>query len=173
MRLFWAMLFVAAVSGCVAQLEEPELPDADRTLEVPVRFAVMTGQEVKSSLDMDETYVGDINIYAFRNGKLDTEVYTSDIASVSLNLIHGCTYNLYALANAGKIPSGPDEKEFLDSLTLRFKAVEDISEGVPMVWKKDLAVSDRMMTVEVNLCRLISRVRLSLDKSLLEGFSVK
>ena len=33
MRLFWAMLFVAAVSGCVAQLEEPELPDADRTLE--------------------------------------------------------------------------------------------------------------------------------------------
>lgn len=174
MRLFWAMLFVAAVSGCVAQLEEPELPDADRTLEVPVRFAVMTGQEVKSSLDMDETYVGDINIYAFRNGKLDTEVYTSDIASVSLNLVDGCTYNLYALANAGKIPSGPDEKEFLDSLTLRFKAVEDISEGVPMVWKKkDLAVSDRMMTVEVKLCRLISRVRLSLDKSLLEGFSVK
>ena len=141
----------------------------------PVEFVISTtdSTETRSSITVSDTKVADINIYAYYDGTLETSVYEKSPQTVSLSLMNGRTYNLYALSNMGEI-EGPVNEDELIAMDYSIEAISDMTGGLPMSWsQKDFTVSGSAPKASVTLGRLVSRIRFSIDKSALDGLSVK
>lgn len=144
------------------------------TKAVPVEFVISTTDttETRSSITVSDTKVADINIYAYYDGMLEASVYEKSPQSVSLSLMNGRTYNLYALSNMGEI-EGPVNEDELIAMDYSIEAISDMTGGLPMSWsQKDFTVSGSAPKASVTLMRLVSRIRFSIDKSALDGLSV-
>ena len=144
------------------------------TKAVPVEFVISTSDttETRSSITVSDTKVADINIYAYYDGMLEASVYEKSPQTVSLCLMNGRTYNLYALSNMGEI-EGPVNEDELIAMDYSIKAISDMTGGLPMSWsQKDFTVSGSAPKASVTLMRLVSRIRFSIDKSALDGLSV-
>ena len=144
------------------------------TKAVPVEFVISTSDttETRSSITVSDTKVADINIYAYYDGMLEASVYEKSPQIVSLSLMNGRTYNLYALSNMGEI-EGPVNEDELIAMDYSIKAISDMFSGLPMSWsQKDFTVSGSAPKASVTLMRLVSRIRFSIDKSALDGLSV-
>jgi len=144
------------------------------TKAVPVEFVISTTDTTKtrSSITVSDTKVADINIYAYYDGMLEASVYEKSPQSVSLSLMNGRTYNLYALSNLGEV-DGPVSEDELIAMDYSIKAISDMFSGLPMSWsQKDFTVSGSSPKASVTLERLVSRIRFSIDKSALDGLSV-
>ena len=141
---------------------------------VPVEFVISTTDTTKtrSSISVSDTKVADINIYAYYDGMLEASVYEKSPQSVSLSLMNGRKYNLYALSNMGEI-EGPVSEDELIAMDYSIEAISDMSGGLPMSWsQKSFTVSGSAPKASVTLERLVSRIRFSIDKSALDGLSV-
>lgn len=141
---------------------------------VPVEFVISTTDTTKtrSSITVSDTKVADINIYAYYDGMLEASVYEKSPQTVSLSLMNGRKYNLYALSNMGEI-EGPVSEDELIAMDYSIKAISDMTGGLPMSWsQKDFTVSGSAPKASVTLMRLVSRIRFSIDKSALDGLSV-
>ena len=144
------------------------------TKAVPVEFVISTTDttETRSSITVSDTKVADINIYAYYDGMLEASVYEKSPQTVSLSLMNGRTYNLYALSNMGEI-EGPVNEDELIAMDYSIEAISDMFSGLPMSWsQKDFTVSGSAPKASVTLMRLVSRIRFSIDKSALDGLSV-
>lgn len=144
------------------------------TKAVPVEFVISTTDttETRSSISVSDTKVADINIYAYYDGMLEASVYEKSPQTVSLSLMNGRTYNLYALSNMGEV-DGPVSEDELIAMDYSIKAISDMTGGLPMSWsQKDFTVSGSSPKASVTLERLVSRIRFSIDKSALDGLSV-
>lgn len=144
------------------------------TKAVPVEFVISTTDTTKtrSSVSVSDVKVADINIYAYYDGMLEASVYEKSPQTVSLSLMNGRTYNLYALSNMGEI-EGPVSEDELIAMDYSIKSISDMSGGLPMSWsQKSFTVSGSAPKASVTLMRLVSRIRFSIDKSALVGLSV-
>lgn len=142
--------------------------------ETPVQFFIesIDTDSVKSSIDASETVVKDINIYAYHNGKLEKAEYFEDVSSFTVSLIKERKYNLYALSNMGRL-TPPSLEESMLQTKFSMGSMSYINGGFPMSWSQnEFRVNGSEPRVNITLIRLVSRIRLSLDRSEIENFAV-
>ena len=156
--------FAACVSG---DMDAPE-----GAVYVRLELAMKDGV-TRSSLGLDEDRVSDINIYAYSGGRLCAEIYSDDPdAGLGVELTAGYDYDIYALANAGKVEAPEDESELL---RMRWKA--DLSDGfsggrMPMAARADAVVAGMDNVVCLELVRLMSKVNFRVEPGELGGLEV-
>ena len=167
--LAWLLLVLSCTySECIP---ETVSDSDDRT--VRVRF-VADLCEVKSFVAPDENSISDMNVYAFRNGILVDEAYSSHSGHVTLDLVSGCSYSIYAVANMGRCPAFTEESVFLEKFAYSIGALNELSDVIPMSCRYGtITVSEMMRPVSLKMRRLVSKVVLSVDKeSLLSGLKI-
>lgn len=143
---------------------------------VSVRFYCVA--ETRSGCAVDETAVGDVNVYAYADGRLAAETYCADYggtggSGLSLELQSGKAYEIYALANVGQVHA-PTELSALRAMRLPAHtgvraggALAEYPQPLPMAYMPDgpLEVSAERTGVALKLTRLVSRVNFSFDRS--------
>ena len=141
---------------------------------VDVEFCVSCTDsiETKSSISASETAVTNLNLFVYYDGKLETSSYIESPTSFSMSLVKGRTYNMYALANMGRV-SAPFKEEEMKDYQYSISKVTDIKLAFPMCWSlADKTISGSGPRVNINLERMVSRINFSIDSSELEDFTV-
>ena len=141
---------------------------------VDVEFCVSCTDsiETKSSISASETAVTNLNLFVYYDGKLETSSYIESPTSFSMSLVKGRTYNMYALANMGKV-TAPFKEEEIKSYQYSISKVTDIKLAFPMCWSlADKTISGSGPRININLERMVSRINFSIDSSELEDFTV-
>lgn len=128
---------------------------ADERVSVCVRVAGHT----KSSLNLSETAVNSLNVYAYRDGLLAWESYAAE-DEVELILVKNASYRLYALANCGEVHAPASETELGNVSVAPSQMVMCFREGLTF------SAGAASSSIELPLTRLLARYTLVLDKSL-------
>lgn len=176
-----SLLFLLLLAGCAERLEMPSVVDggsdrpgqtvADGT-PIDVPFSVSYSPMTKSSLTIGEDAVTDINIVAFKNGTRVTFVYTTPDSDITLQLVKGESYNIYAVANVGAISIPSSESDFLD-YSYSIDGAADLNGGFPMCWKYEGFTAGVLTSpVDIELERLVAKVRLTMPQGEVSGYSV-
>ena len=180
-RIIMFITALAALYSCETLPVPPEevLPD---TPEIPVpsedslsvcTFSISSADRTKSSIYPDENAINDINIYAYRDGKLVEHVFKSNPATVSFELYKGYTYNFYAISNMGQIEMPTDESQVGSEVNLWIATIDDLEECIPMAWKTTgVSITGSQKAVNVKLERLAARIGFTLDASLVNGLKI-
>lgn len=116
--------------------------------------------------------IEDMCLIGYCEGKLAFYLYSNDTAGLSVKVIKGQTYNLYALANAGKVVPSADEDEFLNSYAYEVSSMADMDSYIPFSWKKSGVYVDGAVTLRIEFLRMVARVWFSIDSSALSGLEV-
>ena len=157
-RFIWVLAAAAVlISSCMK-----EEIDAGK-VEVIIRAE---GMSSKSSLDVDENKIVDLNVYAYCGGVLYFDGYSQD-ESVKLLLDGKREYTIYLLANFGKVAPTYKESE-MDSMKCDF--VYKREGALPMCLSEGRKIrvgGTATMTYTFSLTRLVSKYTVSL-KDLLE-----
>ena len=96
-RLIYTAAAALACLSCIHEFPEPDIsPDEGNGEKTTVTFRVSNAFITRSSVDVDDDAVNDINIYADRDGLLETSVYVGSPGVVVMELTKGAVYNLYA-----------------------------------------------------------------------------
>ena len=109
--VFLMAAILSFASGCA--LEEMSAP---REGDVHMRFSLSVAGKAwtKSSIDVDEDKLSDINLYAYRDGRLEEEIYIGNMPHEAEMVLSGkYEYEIYALANTGRIRAPEDEQELV------------------------------------------------------------
>ena len=141
---------------------------------VDVEFCVSCTDsiETKSSISASETAVTNLNLFVYYDGKLETSSYIESPTSFSMSLVKGRTYNMYALANMGKI-SAPVTEEQMTGFQYSISKVTDIKLAFPMCWSlEEKTIGGTTPRISIGLERMVSRINFSIDSSELEDFTV-
>lgn len=141
---------------------------------VNVEFSVSCSDstETKSSISASETAVTNLNLLVYYDGKLEASSYIESPTSFSISLVRGRTYNMYALANMGKVTAPSTEEQML-SYQYSISKITDIKEGFPMCWTiEDKTISGTSPSISIILERMVSRINFNIDSSELEDFTV-
>ena len=171
--LFVLLLFV--FWGCDMELSEPEQDmgvEVDSN-EVFVSFDVGYKALLKSSVSPDENVVKNMSLYAFSDGVLVASGYFEGDEGISLKLLYGHAYNIYALANVGKRSVPYDEAEFREACTISCGSMLDFKSDLPMVWSvEDYVVRSLSERVNIRFERALSKLLFRVDKSALNGLKI-
>ena len=180
-RIIMFITALAALYSCETLPAPPEevLPD---TPEIPVpsedslsvcSFSISSADRTKSSIYPDENAINDINIYAYRDGKLVEHVFKSNPTTVSFELYKGYTYNFYAISNMGQIEMPTDESQVGSEVNLWIATIDDLEECIPMAWKTTgVSITGSQKAVNVKMERLAARIGFTLDASLVNGLKI-
>ena len=168
----WAVLLMCS---CIYE----DLSDCPNYIQgngkpVDVEFCVSCTDsiETKSSISASETAVTNLNLFVYYDGKLETSSYIESPTSFSMSLVKGRTYNMYALANMGKI-SAPVTEEQMTGFQYSISKVTDIKLAFPMCWSlEDQTIGGTTPRISIGLERMVSRINFSIDSSELEDFTV-
>lgn len=168
------MLSVLFLWGCVSYMPELEaLEERADIKEVTVRFDLRGQGITRSTISPDEEAINDLNLYAFCDGKLISSQYFEQDNKLELKLLFGHRYNLYALANMGKVVAPVDEEEFIRTCCYRITDHYDMDQFLPMSWSYEGFVVDSWADrITVYLERLVAKVCFSVDKTALKGLEV-
>ena len=180
-RLLMIMTALAALYACETLPMEPEdiwpedtevpVPSAD-TLAV-CTFNISSADRTKSSISPDENTINDINIYAYRDGKLVEHIFKSNPTTVSFELIKGYTYNFYAISNMGEVEMPLNESQVGSKVNLWIATIDDLEECIPMAWKTTgVNINSSQKAVNVKMERLAARIGFTLDASLVNGIKI-
>ena len=180
-RLLMIMTALAALYACETLPMEPEdiwpedtevpVPSAD-TLAV-CTFKISSADRTKSSISPDENTINDINIYAYRDGKLVEHIFKSNPTTVTFELIKGYTYNFYAISNMGEIEMPLNESQVGSKVNLWIATIDDLEECIPMAWKTTgVSITGSQKAVNVKMERLAARIGFTLDASLVNGIKI-
>jgi len=172
---------ILSVVSC--SLDELEVPEPVGTgshsqvrIEVVPSIQGMDEVQTKSSVTSGESAVKDINIFFYHNGLLVASDYvvTPSVASFTLN--EGLEYNVYALANVGKVTPVDRESDFIKyKMTIGSSGFVGSMNagGIPMAWQKSgYTVSKSVTQLPVVLVRLVSKIRFKVDMDALAGLKV-
>ena len=141
---------------------------------VDVEFSVSCNDstETRSSISASETAVANLNLLVYYDGKLEASSYIESPTSFSMSLVKGRTYNMYALANMGKVTAPATEEQML-SYQYSISKITDIKQGFPMCWSiEDKTISGTSPAISIILERMVSRINFNIDSSELEDFTV-
>ena len=141
---------------------------------VDVEFSVSCtdSTQTRSSISASETAVANLNLLVYYNGKLEASSYIESPTSFSMSLVRGRTYNMYALANMGKV-TAPSTEDQLQGYQYSISKITDIKQGFPMCWNiEKKTISGASPAISIILERMVSRINFSIDSSELEDFTV-
>ena len=141
---------------------------------VDVEFSVSCtdSTKTKSSISASETAVANLNLLVYYNGKLEASSYIESPTSFSMSLVKGRTYNMYALANMGKV-TAPATEDQMRSYQYSISKITDIKQGLPMCWTiEGKTISGTSPAISIILERMVSRINFNIDSSELEDFTV-
>lgn len=172
---------LAALYSCETLPMPPEeiLPDGPE-ISVPSEdslsvctFNISSADRTKSSISPDENAINDINIYAYRDGKLVEHVFMSNPTTVTFELNKGYTYNFYAISNMGKVEMPLNESQVGSNVNLWIATIDDLEECIPMAWKTTgVSITGSQKSVNVRLERLAARIGFTMDSSLVNGIRI-
>ena len=171
------MLLGLMVSGCVLrELEEPDRNNRQEsdipTNEETVQFNITDLPETRSSISIDENRLTDVNVYAFCDGLLYSSVYSTTPSTVSMKLKTGTRYNLYAVANMGKMDPAAKEEEFIRDFTYKVQAIGELSCN-PLAWSyKGYTLTGGNNSVNMDMERLVSKIHFTIDRGALQGLDI-
>ena len=180
-RILMTTAALAALYSCEALPMEPEevWPEAPEittpsTDSLAVcTFKISRADRTKSSISPDEDLIQDINIYAYRDGKLVEHAFQSSPTTVTMQLDKGCTYNFYAIANMGRTDIPSDESQVGSQVNLWIATIDDLDYYLPMAWKSNsVSVTGSQKTINIKLERLAARIGFNLDSSLINGLKI-
>lgn len=143
---------------------------------IDVEFSVSskdsTETETRSSIIATDNAVQNLNLFVYYDGLLETSGYLESPTSFTMKLFKERSYNMYVLANMGKVTPPQTEDEMIGYL-YSIKSVSEIKTALPMAWSlKDYEINVASPRVSIALERLVSRIILSIDSSELEDFKV-
>ena len=175
----WISL-IALITLCSCSINpleeiEHEQPDIIESTQgsAEVTFRLSRAPITKSCISPDEDLIQDINIYAYRDGKLVEHAFQSSPTSVTMELNKGCTYNFYAIANMGRTDMPSDESQVGSKVNLWIATIDDLDYYLPMAWKTTgINLSGSQKAVNVKLERLAARIGFNLDSSLVNGLKI-
>ncbi len=180
-RLIMIITALAALYSCETLPMPPEeiLPDGPE-ISVPSEdslsvctFNISSADRTKSSISPDENAINDINIYAYRDGKLVEHVFKSNPTTVTFELNKGYSYNFYAISNMGKVEMPLNESQVGSNVNLWIATIDDLEECIPMAWKTTgVSITGSQKAVNVKLERLAARIGFTLDASLVNGLKI-
>ena len=143
-----------------------------RPVDVEFRVSCSDSTETKSSISASETAVTNLNLLVYYNGKLEASSYIESPTSFSMSLVKGRTYNMYALANMGKV-TAPATEDQMQGYQYSISKITDIKEGFPMCWSiEEKTISGTSPSISIILERMVSRINFNIDSSELEDFTV-
>ena len=143
-----------------------------KPVDVEFRVSCSDSTETKSSISASETAVTNLNLLVYYDGKLEASSYIESPTSFSMSLVKGRTYNMYALANMGKVTAPSTEDQML-SYQYSISKITDIKQGFPMCWRiEDKTISGTSPSISIILERMVSRINFNIDSSELEDFTV-
>lgn len=174
-RFIYAFVGLVFAVSCALPEEESPQSQIDGSELVTVSFRTDLPGMVKSSLTIDEEQIKNINVYAFKDGLLVSEVYSLNADEITMILPANSTYNIYAVANIGINEADVYEELFVNEFYYSISSIRALSRGVPMRCVSDrVYVGATAQTVDLRLERMIAKINLSVDKvSLLDGLRVK
>lgn len=164
-----------ACMSCIHEFPEPDTTpeEGQKEEKTKVTLRVSNAFRTRSSVSVDDGAVNSINIYAYRDGLLESTFYFENPGVVVVELTKGAMYNLYAVANAGK-KNGSVKEENMVNYPCSITSIAALKGGIPMSWRKQYVyVSDRTPEIEIKLERLAGRIGFSVDSSLLGGLHVE
>ena len=163
-----------AITGCVAEIGLPEAENQTEAEAVEVVLDVTGAGASKSSLSVNEFSVGELQFVIYRSGVLEYSEYVpSLVPSLKVRLMAGCVYNIYVLANAGKLPVSVSEDEFKEKCIYSINEISELQGRLPMAWSRTgVQVREGMGSIVVQLERLAAKVNFSLDKNVFEGLRI-
>lgn len=170
-------LIMGLLPFCSCSIEEPEinkeLHEGNET--VLIRFSADVSAETRSSISPEETSIRDLNIYAFRNGVLEDQLFASSTEMLIMNLPSGSEYDIYAVANLGRYEVSCHEEDFIRDFEYSIQRISDIDGYIPMACSvNNVHVGSSNRTVLLKMERMAARLTLSVDKdALLEGLQVQ
>lgn len=165
------ILSVAALL-CVSCLEELKYNDGKQKDKLDVSFVVNAASVVRSSISPDEGRVEDVNLYVFCRGKLVYYTFTTS-AEIPVTLDASSEYNVYVIANVGKIQPSIDEQEFCRRYMVLIESLDDIEDCLPLAGKvRNLNPKKENSRILLPLERLVCKVGFSIDKDALPSLEV-
>ena len=171
---------LAAITSCT--LHEMDMPaggkDGDETVKVQVVPSAKgtDGPGTKSAVSAGESAVKDINIFFYRDGLLAASEYITTPSVVTFLLAKGVPYNVYAVANVGRLDPVGKEADFRN---IRVDVLEEgvvgtlNGGGMPMAWSREgYTPTESLAQLPVSLVRLVSKIRFRIDTEALAGLEV-
>ncbi|MBO5419069.1 MAG: DUF4906 domain-containing protein [Bacteroidales bacterium] len=172
MRNIELMLSVLLCTACVGAFQYSDEMEVNEDVELSFDVIVAGLGNTKSMIEASDV-ISDINIFAYSGGQLADYLYSEQLSSLSLSLVKGEKYNLYAVANVGRVAPSGDEISFRESYTYAVSAVSDMSARLPFSWARSGWVADGGDSkLQLELVRMVSRIWLSVDLSALAGLEV-
>ena len=177
-KILTTLMFLGLIlSGCTMEIE-PVIPDQETGTETgsegTIRFNICMDAQTKSSISIDEEQLDNVNIYAFCDGLLYANVYSTTPQTVSMKLKKGTTYNLYAVANMGALDAAVQEEDFINNFSLKVGAISELDGHNPLAWShQGFRLTDGENRISMVMQRLLSKIHFRLDRGTLRGLEVK
>lgn len=168
------LLVLLLLVSCVEEIEMHEVTSETDAGEMEVVLDIMGSGFVKSSLSVDENLITDLTLVIYRNGIQEyMEYFSSPQQRLRLSLMEGQSYNMYMMANVGRLSSYLREEDFQKNCMYSIGSISEIRDRLPMAWNSmGVRVRKGMGSINVQLERLAAKIVFSLDKNLLEGLRV-
>lgn len=172
LTLTFILIYALLASGCI-HTEMPEKTDSGSHVKIMLETGIpIPGSK---STDPDENHVSDMNIFIFRaDGLMEEHAYLTASQMqqdgtgyiYETGLLKGCRYSVYACANMGY---RLDVRSIGELERYRYHLVypDDYRIGVPMCGKTENITVPAGGSISVPMERLMSKVTLSIDRSML------
>lgn len=143
---------------------------------VAVDFVVSAHVESKSSVTSLDTELNTINIMVYFRGELVSSLYSASSGRLNMTLHKSMPYNIYVLANVGKVTAPSAESDLWDyciSLDKKNSVAGFSANGLPMAGiMKDVSLYNSSTSITVFVQRLVAKLNLKLDSHALKGLRV-
>ncbi|MCQ2144452.1 MAG: DUF4906 domain-containing protein [Bacteroidales bacterium] len=166
-----AVLSLIWVSSCTSDLLISEESDGEAEI-VEVSFCADWDENTKSSISANVDAVSDYWIAAYRRGRIETVQHLgSSSKTVTMKLVRGAEYAVYALANVGNVDFPARETE-LASFSVAISKIKDLDSGIPMAWSDTHYVARDGDIVSILFERMVSEISFRLDPSAMDELEV-
>ncbi|MGM9742714.1 MAG: hypothetical protein ACI3ZC_06610 [Candidatus Cryptobacteroides sp.] len=155
-----------AVCGCCR--DESVNSDGNR---IPVSFSFVETGRTRSSIDLDEDAVNDINIICYRDGLLDCNLFSDGGETVEM-LLDEDQYEVYAIANLGTEFPAPETEIGMKEWRYSVSSSSELGPSTLFTASKKISVSVPGTHEVMDLTRLITKCGFRFDASALPGMKV-
>ena len=167
-------LLIYVISAVIsASCGETNLIDSEESLSDVTLELIISKTFVKSSIEIQEDQISNLNIFAFSNGLMAGHTYTEDISRSKISLSPG-KYRLYIIANCGPIKDMMTEEDIIN-WRYRISSSTDLAE-LPQAYtaKTDITVKGGTRnTATMTLVRLISRCGFRFNATNIPGLTIQ
>lgn len=165
-RLWTLFLAFSTAFGCCRE-------EAVQTIggKVPVSFSFLEGSRTRSSINLDEDAVNDINIICYRDGAFETSRFAESGDGLEILLDEG-EYVIYAIANLGMEFSAPSSEDGMKAWRYAVKSSSEIGPETLSTASRKISVRSPGEDVVMDLTRVITKCGFRFIASELPGMKV-